>query len=157
MHESSECPICQQLPADGSLTDEQFSAFMDSCQESLADLQNRFFDAIPDDAEWSYDLESGQFQIDGKSYPFVVIGSHNEELNTWLWGWANESLPSSARQSSKTIQQLQQLTGSQVFVDEGLEAGEADAEALSAMAVHVLGARGLFLCRGEANLYLALL
>ena len=137
------------------MTDDEFAAFLDSCRSELATKQTAFANSLPDDAEWFYDLDVDLLRIGAHEYRITAIGTHNQELQTWLWAWANDTFPESARSASSKIKSLFGITGFNVFTDDGINATSRDAQDLSACAIHVLGASGLYRCPGEATLHLA--
>ena len=155
MHDSSTCPICQGQPTDGSMTDDEFASFLDGCRAELVAKQSGFVQSLSEDGKWDYDLANSSLRIGTCDYRITAIGTHNPELQTWLWAWANDTFPDSARSASSTIKTLFDVTGFRVFTDDGINATSHDAQALSACAIHVLGAAGLYRCPGEATLYLA--
>lgn len=155
MHNPFDCPICDGQPTGDSMTDDEFSAFLNSCRTELAAKQTTFANSLPNDSEWYYDLEMEQLRFGPQEYRITAIGTHNQDLQTWRWAWANDSFPNSTRSSSSQIKSLFQITGFKVFTDDGINATSNDSQNLSACAIHVLGADGLFRCPGEATLYLA--
>lgn len=156
MHDSSHCPVCRSQPAAGGLTDDEFHAFLRACRDELAAKQARFQQRIASAARWQCELAEGTLSFDGMIFGITPVGTYSEAEQTWLWAWANESLPQKARETSRPIQALFDRTGFRVFVDAGLPATASDAEDLTAMALHELGATGLFRIPSEGlTLYLA--
>ena len=155
MHDSSSCPICQGQPTAGAMTDDEFATFLDACRTELAATQPDFAQSIPVDAKWHYDLAVDSLRIGSRKYQITAIGTHNQRLQTWLWAWANDAFPDSARSGSSTIKSLFDITGFNVFADEGINATSHDAQDLSACAIHMLGASALYRCPGDPTLYLA--
>lgn len=134
MHDSSECPVCRGLPIDGSMSDDDFQAFLDGSM-SVAD--------------WS-------MKIDDERFPIIPVGTHSPEQQTWLWVWVNESFPERAREASRQLQALSTLTGFRVFTDPGSPASSLDAQDFTAMAVHQVDAIGFFRAPSDGpTLYLA--
>ena len=144
MHDSSQCPICCGQPRDGSLTDEQFLAFLAACRDELAAKQERFQERVAGAARWQCELADGTLAFGDAVFPVTPVGTHSAQQQTWLWAWANDSFPPHARQSARKIQALFDRTGFRVFRDEGVPAQSSDAQDLTAMAVHELGAMGMF-------------
>jgi hypothetical protein len=157
MHDSSNCPVCRGQPRDGSLTDEQFFDFVQACRDELAVKQERFLARIADASRWQCELANGTLSFDDESFPVTPVGTHSDEQQTWLWAWANETLPGLARQASRRIQALHDRTGFRVFLDEGTPAKSIDAQDLTALAIHELDAIGLYRVPSEGGptLYLA--
>jgi hypothetical protein len=156
VHDPSNCPTCRALPLGGSFTDEEFADFLSQCRSDLADRQAKFQRQIEGFGQWRYDLTELTLILGTACYPITPIGSWSAEHGTWLWAWANDSLPMQAREAARAIQGLHAQTGFRVFTDEGTDASSADAEDLTALAVHELGAIGFFRSRDEErDLYLA--
>ena len=64
------------------------------------------------------------------------IGTFSPEHQTWVWAWANEDFPLRARDDSRRIQKLHDVTGFRVFVSPGIGASAEDANDFIALAVH---------------------
>ena len=156
MHDSSKCPICLGAATDGSLSDDSFFAFLAHCRDELAEKQSRFLPRIAGAATWSYDLTDAALTIGQVRFAITPVGTHNAELRTWLWAWANDAFPSPARAASRRLQGLHQVTGFRVFLDPGIAASSADAQDFSALAVHHLDAIGFYrVPSNDVTLYLA--
>ena len=136
------------------MTDDEFAAFLEGCRTELATKQPDFIKSLTGE-KWYYDLADSSLNIGTREYKITAIGTHNSELETWLWAWANDTFPEDARSASSTIKTLIDATGFKVFADAGINATSHDAQDLSACAVHVLDAKGLYRCPGEVTLYLA--
>lgn len=155
MHDSSNCPICRGLHVGKSLSDAEFFDFLAACRAELADKQRRFNERIAGAARWYYDMSNCSLNIGDERFGMTPIGTHSGEHQTWLWAWANEDFPAVAREASRGLQSLHALTGFRVFIDPGIAASAADAEDFTALAVHQLGAIGLFRSSSDSTtLYL---
>ena len=156
MHNSSTCEICHGLPVDGSMSDAEFFAFLAACRDELVDKQLRFQQRIADAGSWFYDLQDCSLTFDSERFAVTAIGTHSLEYQTWLWAWANEEFPETARAASRQLQSLHTVTGFRVFIDPGIEASSADAQDFATLAVHHLGAIGFFRDASDnPTLYLA--
>jgi hypothetical protein len=157
MHDSSNCPICRGLPVGGSMSDEEFFAFLDACRQELVAKQTRFQQRIAGRERWHYDLADCSLLLGGERFAITPIGTHSPQYQTWLWAWANEDFPPAARDASRQLQALYDVTGFRVFRDPGISASSSDAQDFAALAVHQLGAIGFFRCPSEdgPTLYLA--
>ena len=156
MHDSSTCPLCRGLPANGSMSDEQFFDFLAACREELETKQAAFQRQVADVNQWSYDMADETLTLDDMRFGMTPIGSYSKEYQTWLWAWANDGFPEVARAAARRIQSLYDLTGFQVFLDPGIPADAEDAQDLAAMAIHQLGAIGQYRFPSETRmLYLA--
>ena len=156
MHDSSTCPVCRGLPVAGSMSDDEFFAFVAVCRDELAVKQSGFQQRIAGASRWQYEMADGSLTIGDKRFSMTPIGSFSPEYQTWLWAWANEDFPDAARVPARQIQELHGITGFKVFLEPGIGASSADAEDLAALAVHQLDAIGLFRCPSDGPmLYLA--
>lgn len=54
--------------------------------------QKQAGDIVVEGRDWFIDFETGILRFGGERFPFQVIGSESSVSNTWLWGWANESI-----------------------------------------------------------------
>ncbi len=139
-----------------SMSNADFFEFLKQCRTEMQNKQEAFLDLLKPDSQWQYDLNAGTLAVDGQTFVITAIGTHNRELQTWLWAWANESFSDAARSASSRIRSLYDLTRFQVFDDPGLPADETNAEDLCAFAIHQLEAIGLFRSAGRSTtLYLA--
>jgi hypothetical protein len=138
------------------MSDEDFFAFLAACRNELADKQVRFQERIAGAARWSYDMADCSLTIGDERFSMTPVGTHSPEYQTWLWAWANEDFPPIAREASRRLQALHAVTGFRVFLDPGIGASSADAQDFAALAVHHLGAIGVFRSTSDGpTLYLA--
>jgi hypothetical protein len=144
MHDSSTCPICRGLPVGGSMSDEEFFAFVAACRDELATKQSDFQRRSQGARRWSYDMADCSLVIGSARFPMTPIGTHSPEYQTWLWAWANEDFSPVAREASRGLKSLYEVTGFRVFLDPGIGASSEDAQDFTALAVHQLGAIGMF-------------
>jgi hypothetical protein len=155
MHDVSNCPVCSKALKSGSMSDEQFSAFIAVCRDELTRLQSQFQERIRGSGQWFYNLSDCTLRIGDISFPITPIGTHSPERQSWLWAWANEEFPLRAREASKSIRALQTLTGFRAFTSPSIGASDSEAQDLAALAVHCLGAIGIFRVPGTPTLFLA--
>ena len=96
------------------------------------------------------------------SFAVVLIGSLAPVSKNWLWAWANESLDEKVRDSSASFKSLYEETGFDIFRAGTFKADTGLAQDLSALAIHKLGAEGLYKVPGgedqdgQVMIYLAL-
>lgn len=155
MHDSSNCPVCQGTATSGSMSDQQFFEFLETCRDELETKQAKFTSMLPVDAQWHYDLDTARLRIGNHEFPITAIGTHNDQHQTWLWAWANESFSAAARDASGATKSLYDVTGFKVFAEVGIDASSGDAQDLTACAIHALDAIGFYRCPSDATLYLA--
>src|SRR5271165_13970 len=103
---------------------------------------------------WDYELEHGTLTFSENGVPKVlaliqVIGTTSVSDGTWMWGWANESLPSNVTKSVANVREfghagnISELTKAELPDDEYLGWG------MTAVAARLLGAKGAYRCPGE--------
>ena len=156
MHDSSTCPVCRGLPVGGSMSDDEFFAFLAACRDELAAKQAGFQQRIAGASRWQYEMADGSLTVGDTRFGMTPIGSFSPQYQSWLWAWANEDFPEAARAASRRIQGLHAVTGFRVFLDPGIGASPEDAQDFTALAVHQLGAIGFFRCPSDGPvLYLA--
>lgn len=126
MHESSTCPICCGLPVGGSMSDNDFVAFLAACREDLAVKQSGFQQRIAGASRWQYDLSDRSLMIGDTWFRMTPIGTFSTDYQSWLWAWANEDFPEVARAASRRIQELHAVTGFRVFLNPSIRASLAD-------------------------------
>ena len=89
-------------------------------------------------------------------FGMTPIGTYSSEYGSWLWAWANEDFPPTARQAAERIRTLHDITRFRVFLDPGIKASPEDADDFVALAVHALDAAAFFRCPSpDPTLYLA--
>jgi hypothetical protein len=125
------------------MTDAEFEALLQSSRAEFIEKPRRLQFRIAGAKRWFYDLASSSITFDDQSYPILAIWTFNPTRMTWLLGWANKDFPSTAHEGSSVIRSLYDVTNFRVISDPGTRADAQDAEASSAMAVHLVGAIGL--------------
>jgi hypothetical protein len=103
---------------------------------------------------WDYEFERGTLTFSQDGVPKVlasihVIGTTSISGGTWMWGWANESLPPNVAKAVARVR----VFGETENIAELKEAELSDDEYLgwgmTAVAAKVLGAKGAYRCPGE--------
>ncbi len=65
MHDSSTSPICRGLPVGGSMSDDEFFAFLAACRDDLAAKQLSFQQRIAGASRWQYERSSSVRAVAG--------------------------------------------------------------------------------------------
>ena len=135
---------------------EQFSVFRhDAVHElmRLNELCEKEFH-ISSWPRWDYDLERGTLTFSENGVPKVlasihVVGTTSVSVGTWMWSWANESLPPSVTKEVANVREFGQAES----IPELTEAERPDDEYLgwemTAVAAKLLGAKGAYRCPGD--------
>ncbi len=106
---------------------------------------------------WDYDLEAATLTFSNDEVPRVIAtiqaaGTTSNKSGTWMWGWANRTLPSCVTSQLFLIKQfgerenISQLTRDKFAADEDLD------WQLAAVATRILGAKGAYRCPSENGL-----
>lgn len=123
----------------------ELRALNDACERNFA------ISAWP---RWDYELDDGVLVFSENDVPKViadiqVVGTTANESNTWMWGWANDSLPPRAVSRMGAIREfgiaesIPQLTTDLLPNDEYL------GWELTAVTARLLGAKGAYRCSDE--------
>ena len=123
------------------MSDREFADFLSACRAELDRKQVEIAEHLGQ-GPYQYDIDQGLLTVGGAAYSIAVIGTYCVSRRTWLWGWANDSYSDAARERSAPLKGLRDVTGFQVFADEGVVATASDAIDLVATAVHYLDAPG---------------
>ena len=108
---------------------------------------------------WGYDLDRAILMFTERGVPKViasiqVAGTTSKGAGTWMWGWANDSLPP---QSTATMAKVKAF-GEREKIRQLIEAEAPDDEHLgwemTAVAAQILGAKGAYCCpSGDGYVY----
>lgn len=106
------------------------------------------------DCDWDVDLDIGTITFtnpDGRvaTAPVQVVGTVDTTDGTWLWSWANPSIPEASAADARLVREYGQRHEIDPLTDERLEIEESDAWDLTALAAHLAGAQGAY--RGPAG------
>lgn len=143
--------------SDAIMTDEEFAAFIDQCYKEFEEKQDILnAGGLGRFQRYAYDQETSKLRFfDGDEiraeFSFVIAGTWAHQKNEWLWGWANESLTDHVRQDSTEFKRLATITGRDFAIRQSIEADEMKAYEITAMAVHVLSAKGMYRAPGKAS------
>lgn len=107
-----------------------------------------------DSASWSADLEAGTISFVNRrgwtiTAPVQVIGTRSSADSTWLWAWDHPSVPSARAEHSLLVKAFGAAQGLAALTTRKIEADEAHAWELTALALHLAGANGAY--RGPAR------
>jgi len=100
---------------------------------------------------WDYDLERATLTFSENGVPKVVaaiqvVGTTSRSLGTWMWGWANESLPPNAVKDMSSVREFGHTEAIGELVKSELPDDEYLGWGMTAVAAQLLGARGAYRC-----------
>jgi len=135
---------------------EQFAVFKHAAVHELMklneDCEQRFnCSSLP---RWDYDLDPGTLTFSREGVPKVrasiqVAGSSSKITNTWLWAWANATLPEKVTQGARIVRSFGQRENLAQLIQERLPDDEHLGWEMTAIAAKVLGAKGAYRCSGD--------
>jgi hypothetical protein len=147
------------------MSDDQFDEFVDICYEALETKQANLMEQYCLGSYERYWLNGEEQTLDfitnevtEITFRIIYIGTWSHKNNNWMWAWANESMTDQIRAESRKLEELKELTGYEVFKNNGFECDELMSMELTAMAVNQLSAIGMYRIPGErSHLYVAIM
>jgi hypothetical protein len=106
---------------------------------------------------WDYDLETCEFVFSDNGIPKVVakfqaVGSFSSNAKTWLWSWANASIPKTACDQIHRVREFGVSHGVVKLTEPKWSAEEADGWEMAAVATVILGGKGVYRCPNKNGL-----
>src|SRR6478752_9655131 len=136
------------------MTNEQFQDFIQTAMDDFRAKQEKLEAAYGMTAcvRWDVDQASEKLKLFGSDGALRVeadvidVGSFASNANSWMWSWANESLPPALREKSAVLKELAGITGFGLFASEAPVPvkDETMAWELAAFSVRHLGALGVY-------------
>jgi hypothetical protein len=98
---------------------------------------------------WDYDQETASLVFSNDGVPAIVadvefIGSISTQSNTWRWAWANFNNLPNVRSRIAAVRDFGEQQGYSRLTVPQWAAEEVDGWEMAGIAVHVLGARGVY-------------
>lgn len=134
------------------MNEAEFEQFLAECTEALRRKNTSLEEehGLGSFARWDHDSHTALLTFSNPGSDVVVeatttsIGSYSLKTNTWLWAWANQSLPEAEREKSSALSQLYERTGMRVFGDAHIDCDEYLAWELTAASVEQLDSLGCY-------------
>lgn len=100
---------------------------------------------------WDYDLDVGTLTFSQEGVTRVaasieVVGTTSDTDNTWLWSWANSTLPFCVTSAIRNVKSFGEKEGITELTSSILANNDHLGWAMSAVATKILGARGAYRC-----------
>lgn len=97
--------------------------------------------------------QSGELVFSNSGVPKVIAtiqfaGSLSTKSNTWLWSWANDSMPAQAKQDILKVKAWGEQRGAFPLTNRGFEADDTLCYSLTAICAKLLDARGVYRAPG---------
>ena len=121
-------------------------------EHAIASLEKQWSLAdVVGERAWECTMSTGVLTFKGRgflqkslSYQMQVLGTEAHDANTWLWAWANESVPENVRAAARRLNQLGEERGIPELVTDEFNLEQADGHTLAMIASGVLDARGYY-------------
>ncbi len=127
------------------------SKYLDDCYTALEQKQAALIEEYQIDSYGGFDFDMTKGTIEFKqgavtkvTANFIPVGSFNEELQSWMWAWANGGVTGEINKKAETIKVLEDKTGNEVFSTETFPADEGSAWEIAAMACDHYRGQGVF-------------
>lgn len=100
-------------------------------------------------ARWDYDDADRLLVFSDGAAPrilctYVNVGTLSNKTGTWLWAWANQSLPEASREESQIARRYGLEHDIGELTDPHFKAAPEDAWMFAAITGHLLGAQALY-------------
>ncbi|HEU0121837.1 MAG TPA: hypothetical protein VFQ91_15010 [Bryobacteraceae bacterium] len=83
----------------------------------------------------------------------VAVGTTSPKSNTWLWAWANESIPHRASCPLADVQTFGNEEGISTLMTDSLPDYEHLGWELTAVTARILGAKGAYRCPSDNGFF----
>lgn len=104
---------------------------------------------LPNGAPYRWDLDRAELAIGGVSFRLVTVGT--VAGNSFMWAWANESIPMDAKQRLEEVRAFGMQNDLSLLTTACVGGGLAQARECLAIAGRVLNANGIWLDRTESG------
>lgn len=135
---------------------EQFSVYRHEAVHQLmrlnAECEKTF--RISSWPRWDYDFEAGTLTFSENDTPKViasiqVVGTTSKSGGTWMWAWANESLPANVTEAVGKVRAFGKAENLAELTHECLPDDEHLGWGMSAVAAKILRSKGAYRCPGD--------
>jgi hypothetical protein len=97
---------------------------------------------------WELDQTTGTiswtFSDKTATAPAQILGTHNESTTSWVWAWANDSIPPAMSRDSQAVRAWLEANGHQDLAQPTMDADEVKAATLATLAVRITRATGFY-------------
>jgi hypothetical protein len=105
-------------PSEDWGSDEKWASLVPMAYTMMQDVQGRTLEEFGIDykTRYEWDIDRAEIVFYRKQVPIVqadlqVVGSISRKNGTWLWGWANKSVPSQATDKMSAVRQYGEAQG----------------------------------------------
>ena len=137
--------------AASQVSDEEWETFVAHAKEMLTQRQDETFSAfgIETDGQYHWDMDKGEivFTRDGRREAAATlhyVGAVAQSSGTWMWSWANTSVPEVASRRMLEVRNYGLQHGFKRLIEGEWPAEPDDGRDMTAVAAAVIGADGFF-------------
>ncbi len=138
------------------MTPDEFSKFRHEAVHALIRLNescDRDFQ-LSSWPRWDYDFEHGTLTFSKDDIPRVVahirvVGTTSQSSGTWLWSWANSSLPAEVTDEMLRVRAFGEKENLPELVEPSATDDEYLGWAMTAITARVLDSKGAYRCPGK--------
>jgi hypothetical protein len=155
-HNCYESMMAQSLDSMSEAKQAEWDGLVATCHqvvhEKQAALDKKY--EISKHKRWDYDQATASLTFSNDGVAAVIadvefIGSYSKSGKTWLWSWANFSLLPSVRTRIEAVAEYGEENGLLHLLVPIYPANEIDSWELAGVAVHLLGAQGVYRAPSE--------
>ncbi len=146
------------------MTDEEFKQFAHESVHQLMDLNKRYQEEfkVGSYERWDYDLQRATLTFSHERIPRVVAhiqaaGSIAIQSKSWLWSWANKSLPHHVTESILAVKEWGEKNNVLKLKEHYWEGEEADGWEMAAVANRIVGGKGVYRCPDKNGFFFLIL
>jgi len=128
-----------------------YATLVGGCLERLKTAQRALIEqfGLGEWERWDWDMGSQELVFSHAGQRRVIasvtfVGTHATDSGTWMWAWANDSLPEHVRAALGEVKSAGQECGFRRLVQGHWPADEDDGWAMTAYACEVLGGLGAY-------------
>ena len=141
------------------MTPEGFATFKHEAVHALMELNarcDREF-SISKWPRWDYDMDLGRLVFSEEGVPKVsaaieAVGTTSKSDNTWMWSWANDSLPARVVAEISKVRDFGLEESISLLTEAVLPDDECLGWELTGVTARILGSRGAYRCPTDGGL-----
>jgi hypothetical protein len=128
--------------------DKAFDQLLEIAVREYSEKQKAMEPQLAKFSQWHVDLEAPKLTLskgrDAQTLPITPIATYLPASSNWLWAWANDEIPESARHKSAQLKRLTDKTQYRIFVSPSFEVTAGEIDELCALALNELAGKAVF-------------